>query len=137
MKLSSDKSLSRQAIIYVIDHDEKALASLSSLLAPLNAKIEGFTSAESFLKHKFSENAACMLLEAHLQEVSGSGIDLLEMLVSQKHCIPTIIMASDCDVATAVRAIRASAIDFIEKPYVAHLLVNRVKVLLQKSRKLS
>ncbi|MFT4941003.1 MAG: two-component system response regulator FixJ [Paraglaciecola sp.] len=129
--ISSNNIPARQAIIYLVDHDEHALASLASLLAPLNATIKSFTSAESFLKHKVSERSACLLLEAHLQDVSGSGIALLEKLVRQGHTIPTIVMTSISDIPTAVRAIQASAVDFIEKPYVEHQLLMKVKTILQ------
>lgn len=120
----------QQPIIYLVDHDENALASLSSLLAPLNATILCFTSAEGLLRHPGVSHASCMLIEAHLQEIRAGGIDLLEQLVSQGHHIPTIILASMGDIPTAVRAMQASAIDFIEKPYVEHLLVKEIKTIL-------
>jgi FixJ family two-component response regulator len=130
--LTTNRIPTSQPVIYLVDHDECELASLSSLLAPLNATIQCFTSAESFLKHKISENSACLLLEAHLQEVNDSGIELLENLVQQGHTIPTIVLASISDIPTAVRAIKASAVDFIEKPYVEHLLLMKVKTILQQ-----
>ncbi|MFT5676066.1 MAG: two-component system response regulator FixJ [Paraglaciecola sp.] len=134
--LRANYAPTRQAIIYLVDHDKHSLASLSSLLTPLNATIKCFTSAESFLEQKICKNAACLLLEAHLQEVSESGIELLENMVRQSQLIPTIILASssdaDSEIPTAVRAIKASALDFIEKPYVEHLAFMKVKTILQQ-----
>jgi two-component system response regulator FixJ len=130
--LNSTKKPIKQPIIYLVDHDENALTSLSSLLAPLNASILCFTSADGLLRHSGVSHASCMLIEAHLQGTRAGGIDLLEHLVHQGHHIPTIILASMGDIPTAVRAMQASAIDFIEKPYVEHLLVKEVKTILQQ-----
>ncbi|MFQ3198790.1 MAG: two-component system response regulator FixJ [Paraglaciecola sp.] len=121
----------RQPIIYLVDQDENALASLSSLLAPLNAQILCFTSAATLLRDPGISQASCMLIEANLQDTQG-GIDLLERLVHQGHHIPTIILARMGDIPTAVRAMRAGAIDFFEKPYIEHLLVKEVKTVLQQ-----
>ena len=129
---SSNNVPIRQPVIYLVDHDENSLASLSSLFTPLNAKIKCFTSAENFLEHKIIESPACLLLEANLQEVSQSGIVLLENMVRLDLQIPTIVLASFSDIPTAVRAMQANAIDFIEKPYVEHLLLLKVNTLLQQ-----
>jgi FixJ family two-component response regulator len=117
-------------LIYIIDHDEHALASLASLLAPLNASIKSFTSAESFLKEFINTNKACLLLEAHLPGLGG--IELMEYLMSQGHNIPTIVMANVSDIPTAVRAMQAKAIDFVEKPYIEHLVLKQVKKILEQ-----
>ncbi|MFT6896314.1 MAG: two-component system response regulator FixJ [Paraglaciecola sp.] len=129
---SSTKKTIKQPVIYLVDQDENALASLSSLLAPLNATILSFTSAESLLRDPGISHASCMLIEANLQDTQAGGIDLLENLVHQGHHIPTIIVASMGDIPTAVRAMQAGAIDFFEKPYIEHLLVKEVKTILQQ-----
>jgi FixJ family two-component response regulator len=130
--LNSNNFPIRQPIIYLVDHDENSLASLATLFAPLDAKIKCFTSAESFLSHGHSKDKACLLIEAHLQEVSQSGIVLLESMVRQGQQIPTIVLANLSDIPTAVRAMQASAIDFIEKPYVEHILLMKVNTLLHQ-----
>ncbi|WP_166422966.1 response regulator [Paraglaciecola sp. 20A4] len=124
---------SNQPVVYIVDHHKSVLLALSALLAPLNVSIKCFTSAELFLNHKMNNEAACLILEAHLQEKRESGIELLETLVRQGFHIPTIVLASSSDIPTAVRAMRASAIDFIEKPYIEHLLVQKVAEILHQS----
>ncbi|QHJ10262.1 Response regulator protein TodT [Paraglaciecola mesophila] len=120
-------------IIYLVDHQRKALLALTKLLTPLGAEIESFVSAERFLRHAINDEAACLLLEADLQNNKGSGIALLEQMAVRGIYIPTIILASSSDIPSAVRAMRANAIDFIEKPYVEHMLVRQVKSLLSQT----
>lgn len=130
---SKNAHFSSQPVIYIVDHHKSALLALSALLAPLNVSIKCFTSAELFLSHEISSEAVCLILEAHLDEKRESGIELLEGLVQQGLHIPTIVLASSSDIPTAVRAMRASAIDFIEKPYIEHLLVQKVAEIVHQS----
>jgi FixJ family two-component response regulator len=116
--------------IYLIDHDEHSLSSLLSLLEPLNATIQCFTSAESFLLHSFQDKTSCLLLEAHLPGLSG--VELMEHLNKLGHDIPTIVLSSMSDIPTAVRAMRARAIDFLEKPYVEHKVLKQVEKILEQ-----
>lgn len=117
-------------LIYLIDHDKSALDTLADLLTPLDASIKCFTSAESFLEEFIHSNNSCLLLEAHLP--SFSGLELMEYLLDRGLNIPTIVMASISDVPTAVRAMQAKAIDFIEKPYVEQILLEKVEQILEK-----
>lgn len=103
---------------------------MSSLLEPLDATIQCFTSAESFLLHAFHDKASCLILEAHLPELSG--VELMEQLTQMGHDIPTIVLSSMSDIPTAVRAMRAKAIDFIEKPYVEHRVLKQVEKILEQ-----
>lgn len=132
--ISNNKKPVKQPIIYLVDHDADALASLYSLLAPLNVDIDCFTNADCVLHHPGIGRAACMIIEADLQNIIASGIVLMESLFRQGYHIPTIILAKTSDIPTAVRAMQARAIDFIEKPYIEHLLFEEVKTVLQQSR---
>ena len=98
----------RLPIIYLVDHQRKARSALTELLAPLGAQIENFPSAKRFLQHDINAQAACLLLEAHLEDKKASGIALLEQMADREIYIPTIILASSSDIPTAVRAMRAA-----------------------------
>ena len=62
----------RLPIIYLVDHQRKARYALTELLVPLGAQIENFPSAKRFLQHDINAQAACLLLEAHLEDKKGS-----------------------------------------------------------------
>ncbi|MFT5313208.1 MAG: FixJ family two-component response regulator [Paraglaciecola sp.] len=116
--------------IYLIDADQVILHGLSNKLSALDAQIKCFTSAESFLKEKINTHSACLLLEAHLPGLCG--IDLMKCLLQQGHNIPTIMLSRKSDIPTAVRAMQAKAIDFIEKPYNEDALLEQVEKILQQ-----
>lgn len=127
---SSSNKLGIKPIIYLIDDDEGLLHGLSHLLSGLDAQIKCFTSAETFLEETIHTNAACLLLEAHLPDLCG--VELMESLLRQGHNIPTIVMAKMSDIPTAVRAMQAKAVDFIEKPYDEHILLKQVEKILEQ-----
>jgi len=56
-----------------------------------------------------------------------SGLDLLQELTARGHRIPAILLTEGSDVATAVGAMRAGAVDFIEKPVIDRILLRRVE----------
>ena len=63
-----------------------------------------------------------------------NGIELLEELRARGITIPIIMLASNSDVPTAVRAMRAGAIDFIDKPFADRVLLNRIRQILASWR---
>ncbi|ABG40613.1 response regulator receiver protein [Paraglaciecola sp. T6c] len=121
-------------IIYLVDHQKDARAALSKLLSPLDVTIQCFASAESFMRQQISDDAIGMIIEAHLEDKKDSGIELLETLVKRGFHLPTIVMASSSDIPTAVRAMRASAADFIEKPFIEHVLVHDVQQIINGAK---
>ena len=117
-------------IIYLVDDDNELLIALSTLLSDFDAQIKCFTSAEAFLKETINTNTACLLLEAHLPGLCG--VPLMEYLITQGRSIPTIMMSKNSDIPTAVSAMQAQAVDFIEKPYDADILHNQVADMLRQ-----
>jgi FixJ family two-component response regulator len=116
--------------IYLVDHDHDALDVLTSLLAPLNASIKCFISAETFLKEYTNTNNACLLIEADLPGFSG--IQLMEYLLKQGQQIPTIVMTDSSDVPMAVRAMQAKAVDYIERPFIEQVLFRKVEEIIKR-----
>tara|TARA_R110000744_G_scaffold286147_1_gene397484 strand:+ start:7505 stop:7912 length:408 start_codon:yes stop_codon:yes gene_type:complete len=121
-------------IIYLVDHQKDARTALSKLLSPLKVTIKCFASAESFMRQQISDDAIGMIIEAHLEGKKDSGIELLETLVKSGCHLPTIILASSSDIPTAVRAMRANATDFIERPFIEHLLVRDVQQIINGAK---
>ena len=82
-----------------------------------------FASAEAFLKAKPA--TGCALVDVRMPGMDG--LTLLEQLTSQGHAIPVIIMTGFADVPLAVKAMRAGAVDFVEKPCARELLIDSVR----------
>jgi FixJ family two-component response regulator len=130
---SADAGQNNLVKILVADSDKDVCDSLKNLLSGLqNVSVECFCDAKSLLACHFDNSVACLVAEVDLPDISG--VEVLEQLNSRGLAIPTIILAACSDVPTAVRAMQAKAVDFIEKPFVESLLLKRIKQILQSHR---
>ena len=102
-------------IVYIVDDDSAVRESLSWLVASANLETSAFASAEAFLKAYDRSRPACLVLDLRMPGMSG--LELQERLMRDRVDVPTIIVTGYGEVPTAVRAMRAGAVDFIEKPY--------------------
>jgi len=119
--------------VYVIDADAAVRDGLTSLLRLLSLEVETYASAESFLAQASFAAQACVVTELQLPGLGG--LELQETLKSRGVDLPMIVLASRSDVATAVRALRCGAIDFIEKPFVDRVLTERITEVLGLEKK--
>jgi FixJ family two-component response regulator len=84
-----------------------------------------FDSGLAFLKHLQPDASGCVLLDARMPDING--MELHAQLKERAVNIPVIIVTGHADVAMGVRAIKAGAYDFIEKPYNDGLMLERVQ----------
>ncbi len=103
-----------QPMIFVIDDDDGVRSAIMEVLQSDGRVVAGFPSGEAFLAAFQPADAACLLIDAALPGVSG--IDLLEQLRAGGHAVPAIVITGQSDVPMAIRAMKAGASDFIEKP---------------------
>ena len=103
-----------QFSIYVVEDDDAVLNSLCALLTSHGHQTIPCSSAEHFLQVFEPDLKACMILDLRLPGMSG--IQLQNHLIENGILIPTVVITAHGDVPVAVKAMRAGAIDFIEKP---------------------
>lgn len=115
--------------VYVVDPDETVRNNLEGLFRPLRLAVRSFPSAEEFLDAVNGTRAGCLIVESDLPGISG--LDLQDTLYSRGIDLPVIVLSQEGTVPTAVRAIRAGAIDFIEKPFLPNVLVRLVRKTLR------
>lgn len=125
---SSFAMIKDKPAIYLADGDPNTVNILRNLLAKYDVAIKSFKDGGSLLNQPFDE-AACLLIEVDLPDANG--VEILERLNAKCINVPTIVIATSSDVPTAVRAMRAKAVDFIEKPFVEGLLLKRLKQILK------
>jgi len=113
----------------VVEGDEAERKSLASLLGNLAIDVQTFASAEDLLAEL--DHLAVSLLVAELQLPGMSGVELLRRLRERGISVPAILISEGSDIPTAVDAIRAGAVDFIEKPFIDRILLRRVKAALE------
>ena len=101
-------------VIFVVDDDEDVRRVLMETLEGDGRTVAGFPSGEAFLQAYRTGAAGCLLLDAVLPGMSG--IELLEKLRALGQNLPVIVITGQSDVPMAIRAMKAGASDFIEKP---------------------
>ena len=124
--------LSRKSKVFVVDDDVQVRGALSAVLEDEGHAVAAFASCETFLEAFRPEKDACLLIDAYLPGMSG--LQLLHKLRADGHHLPTIMITGDSDVAMAVEAMKAGAIDFIEKPIGREELVASLNRALELSR---
>ena len=115
--------------VYVVDDDAAVRDSLSWLLRSVGLRVESFDSGLAFLDHAREGCDGCAVLDVRMPELSG--LELQERLVAENIALPLIIVTGHGDVPMAVRAIKAGAFDFIEKPFNDQILLDRVQQALK------
>ena len=102
-------------IVWVVDDDESVRKALSRLIQSVGLDVETFPSAQAFLARDLSERASCLVLDVRMPGLNG--LDLLEELRQAGLDIPVIFITRHGDVPMSVRAMKAGAVDFLEKPF--------------------
>lgn len=115
-------------IVCLLDPDEGLTRRLAELLGPIGVDVRVFRSADRFLAERGLE-PMCVVSEMRLPDMTG--VELIATLRARGIDAPVILLAAESDVATAVSAMRAGALDFIEKPHVDRLLAWHVRRLLE------
>lgn len=100
--------------INVVEDDVAVLDSFCALLAAHGYRACGYSSAEAFLDAFDATQKAAVLLDLHLSRISG--VELLNHLSETSPHIPVIVVTAHGDIPLAVKALRAGAVDFLEKP---------------------
>jgi two-component system, LuxR family, response regulator FixJ len=108
-------AMQRKPTIYIVGHEPQVLQSITLLVKPIGAKIRTFTRADKFLNSFHYEGPGCLVLDVFLPGMSGME---LQMRLTQAKCqIPIIIIAGHADIRMAVDAMKAGAVNFLEKPF--------------------
>lgn len=111
--------------VFIIDDDEAVRRFLSGLIASVGLHVETYASAQEFLDADEPSQPGCLLLDIRMPGMSG--LELQKELASRNIRIPIIILTGHGDVQVAVHAMKAGAVDFIEKPFNNELLLDRVQ----------
>jgi two-component system, LuxR family, response regulator FixJ len=110
-----------EGTVFVVDDDEAVRRGLAALLGARGYAVETFPSAEAFLARVPPEPPACLLADVRMPGMSG--LDLQAELKRRGSRLPVVVITGHGDVAMAVAALKAGALDFIEKPFDADAIV--------------
>jgi len=111
--------------VYIVDDDKYARESLEWLIDSINLPVSSFESGQSFLDNTDASISGCLILDVRMPDING--MELFQKVRQGHYRLPLIIMTGHADVAMAVRAMKAGAFDFIEKPYNDSLMLERIQ----------
>jgi FixJ family two-component response regulator len=111
--------------IFIVDDDPGVRATLTTIFERAGYRAVAFADGASFLAHARAATPLTIILDVHIP--GRSGLDILKELHAQDYPAPIFIVSGQGDIPMAVDAIRAGALDFIEKPFRGGEVVERVK----------
>lgn len=119
-------------VIFVVDDDHHVREMIRHVLEDAGRVVEDYADAEAFLSAYTGRREACLLVDAYLPGMNG--LELLQRLRDAGHHLPAIVITGSSDVAMAVKAMQAGALDFIEKPVTRDKLLGGIGQALEQSR---
>jgi two-component system, LuxR family, response regulator FixJ len=122
-------------IIHVIDDDEAVRQSLAFLLAASGYPVRIYHSAVAFLDALTATQPGCVLTDVRMPGMSG--LDLQRELITRRVVLPVIVMTGHGDVALAVEAMKAGAVDFVEKPFSGDLILGAIRAALDRHTRIA
>src|SRR5438270_236892 len=102
-------------VVHLIDDDEDVRRALAFLLGTAGLAVRVYESAVSFLQSDGMAQSGCIVSDVRMPGIDG--LELLRRLRAKGASLPVIVMTGHADVPLAVEAMKAGAVDFIEKPF--------------------
>lgn len=116
--------------VFVVDDDPAFCQSLRMLLHTAGLRVEDYPSAESFLESGCAERPGCLILDVRMP--GWSGLELQAHLNAKRIRMPIIFITGHGDIPMAVNAVKAGAVDFLEKPFDDEMLLDLVHHALER-----
>jgi RNA polymerase sigma factor (sigma-70 family) len=113
------------AIVYVVDDDHSLRKALERVISSVGLEVRSFPSPAAFLAHPRPDRPACLILDLRLP--GASGLALQDQLVRAGADLQIVFLTAYADVATSVRAMKAGALDFLQKPVDDQRLIDAVQ----------
>jgi RNA polymerase sigma factor (sigma-70 family) len=116
--------MSHDSTVFIVDDDDEVRDAIELLMVSVGLAAKTFASAQEYLEHFDPEWPGCLVLDIRLKGMSG--LDLQDRLDQEPLHPPIIIITGHGDVPMAVRAVKAGAVDFIQKPFNDQVLLDAV-----------
>ena len=128
---STPSAATTEPVVFVVDDDHAARESLSWLIGSVHLRVAAFASADEFLVAYPPGQPGCLIADVRMPGLSG--LDLQAELKRRGIEIPVIVVTGHGDVPMAVRAMKAGALDFVEKPFNDQVLIDLVQKAVETS----
>ena len=119
-----------EGVVHIVDDDEAVRQSLAFMLSAAGLPVRLYESATVFLDALKNVQPGCLITDIRMPDMTG--IELLHALRSKACRLPAIVITGHGDVPLAVEAMKAGAIDFIEKPFDEEAILHAVRTALER-----
>jgi two-component system, LuxR family, response regulator FixJ len=122
--------MARDAVVHLIDDDDGVRHSLAFLLTSTGFAVRAYESADRFLEAIPALQPGCVVTDLRMPGLSG--LELQRQLRARKVGLPVIVMTGHGDVPLAVEAMKAGAVDFLEKPFHDEVLISAIRAAIDR-----
>jgi FixJ family two-component response regulator len=125
------RSMPSVPLMAIVDDDDALRTSLDNLIRSVGFRVQGFSSAEAFLRSNQVHATACLILDVRMAGMNG--LELQRQIVAADWQIPIIFITSHVDDEARARALEAGAVAFLYKPCREEDLLQAIDVALRQS----
>lgn len=118
--------MSEAQLIHIVDDEESVRKSASFLLKTSGFATQTYASGVAFLKEAGTVQQGCILLDVRMPEMDG--LEVQRELAARGVTMPVIVLTGHGDISIAVQAMKAGAVDFLEKPFEKDQLLGAIAV---------
>ena len=119
-------------VVFIVDDDSSVRRSLQRLIQSVGLTAKSYASAREFLQSGHGEETGCLVLDMRMPEVSG--LELQEKMTKAGILLPIIFISGHSTVPMSVRAMKAGALDFLQKPFDEQDLLEAIYRAIDRSR---
>ena len=121
------------SVVFIVDDDPLIRDSLEQLVKSVGLQVETFSSTQAFLDMELPDTPSCLILDIRMPGLSG--LDLQDELVKRGISIPIIFITGHGTVPMSVRAMKAGAVDFLQKPFEDQELLDIINSAIEQDRR--
>ena len=112
-------------LVHIVDDEDAIRRSASFMLKTSGYSVQTWASGAAFLKEVRHAAEGCVLLDVRMPELDG--LEVKQALLERGVTMPVIVLTGHADVSIAVRAMKAGAVDFLEKPFEKVVLIAAIE----------
>jgi FixJ family two-component response regulator len=122
-----------EPMVFIVDDDESVRKGLKRLIKSVGMNVETFATARDFLSRQKYEGPSCLVLDVRMPGLSG--LDLQRELAKADMTLPIIFITGHGNIPMSVRAMKAGAVDFLEKPFDDQALLDLIQNAIGQDKK--
>jgi FixJ family two-component response regulator len=121
-----------EPVVFVVDDDESVRKALKRLIKSVGMNVEIFATAQEFLSCQPYEGPSCLVLDVRMP--GASGLDLQQELIKSNLTVPIIFITGHGNIPMSVQAMKAGAVDFLEKPFEDQALLDLIQNAIEQNK---